>query len=61
MDIDSIDEIDKVFRDNMEKLREYEVSMGNATTEEFTRNKVEIAKTVNEIVARIDYARSNGL
>lgn len=59
--IDRIEDIDQVFRENMEKLREYEVSMGNATTEEFTRNKVEIAKKVDDIVEKIDYARSNGL
>ena len=59
--IEDIEEIDRVFRENMEKLREYEVAMANATTEEFTRNKVEIARKVGEIVERIDYARSNGL
>ena len=41
--------------------REYETSMANTTTEEYTRNKVEIAKIVNEIAERIEYARSNGL
>lgn len=59
--ITDIEEIDRVFRENMEKLREYETSMANTTTEEYTRNKVEIAKTVNEIAERIEYARSNGL
>ena len=59
--IDSIIEIDKIFQDNMEKLREYELSMSNATMEEFTRNKVEIAKTVDAIVEKINYVRSNGL
>ena len=45
----------------MEKLRDYEVSMANTTQEQFVRNKVEIARTVEEIAERISYARSNGL
>ena len=44
-----------------EKLREYEVSMANTTQEQYVRNKVEIARTVEEIAERISYARSNGL
>ena len=59
--IDSIEEIDSIFRENMERLREYELSMANTTNEEFIRNKVEIAKAVDEIAERIRYARSNGL
>lgn len=59
--IDSIEEIDSIFRDNMERLREYELSMANTTSEEFIRNKVEIVKAVDEISERIRYARSNGL
>ena len=59
--IENIEEIDAVFRENMEKLREYELSMANTTNEEFIRNKVEIARTVDEIVQRIIQARSNGM
>ena len=59
--IDRIEDIDQVFRENMEKLREYEVSMANTTQEQYVRNKVEIAKKVEEIAERISYARSNGL
>ena len=59
--IDNIEEIETIFRENMEKLREYELSMANATQEEFVRNKMEIAKIVNEIAERITFARSNGL
>ena len=59
--IDSIEEIDAIFRENMEKLREYELSMANVTPEEFIRNKVEIVKAVDEIAERIRVARSNGL
>ena len=59
--IEDIEEIDRIFRENMEKLREYEISMANTTTEEFVRNKAEIKKAVNEIAEKIEYARSNGL
>ena len=59
--IDKIEDIDQVFRENMEKLREYEVSMANTTQEQYVRNKVEIARKVEEIAERISYARSNGL
>ena len=59
--VDSIEEIDNIFRENMEKLREYEFSMANVTQEEFVRNKVEVAKKVNEIAEKIALARSQGL
>lgn len=59
--IEDIDEIEMIFRENMAKLREFELSMANTTQEEYTRNKVVIAKTVDEIVDRINQARSNGL
>ena len=59
--IDSIEDIESIFRTNMEKLREYELSMANATSEEYVRNKVEVTKTVREIAERINIARSNGL
>ena len=58
--ITDINEIDKVFRENMEALREYELSMANTTQEEFVRNKVEIAKAVDEIVERINAVRYSG-
>ena len=59
--IEDIEEIDCIFRENMEKLRQYELSMATVTQEEFVRNKVEIEKTVDEIAERIRYARSYGL
>ena len=59
--ISNIEEIDTVFRENMGKLREYELSMADVTSEEFARNKVEVEKAVNEIAERITLARSNGL
>ena len=59
--IESIEEIESVFRENMEKLREYEIAMADTTQEEFIRNKVELVKAVNEIAERVYFARSNGL
>lgn len=57
--IENIDEIDRVFKENMEALREFERSMADVTQEEFERNKNEVAKAVNEIVAAIKRAKSN--
>ena len=57
--LESIEEIDRVFRDNMEELKEYELSMADVSQEEFIRNKMEIVKAVDEIVAQIKRARSN--
>ena len=59
--IESIEEIESVFRENMEKLREYEIAMADTTQEEFIRNKVELVKAVNEIAERVFKARSTGL
>ena len=59
--VDSIEEIDRIFRENMEKLREYELSMASVTQEEFVRNKVEVSKKVDEIAEKIALARSQGL
>lgn len=59
--IDDIGEIDRIFRENMETLREYELSMANVTPEQYNRNKVEIVRIVDEIAERIREARSNGL
>lgn len=57
--IQTVEEIDWVFRENMEALREYELSMADVTQEEFIRNKAEVAKAVDDIVAQIKRARSN--
>ena len=59
--ITDIEEIERVFRENMESLREYEVSMADITQERFIRNKADIEHTVDEIAERIYQARSNGL
>ena len=56
---ESIEEIDWTFRENMAALKEYELSMAEVTQEDFIRNKMEIAKAVDEIVAQITRARSN--
>ena len=57
--LQSIEEIDWVFRENMENLRDYEQSMADVTQEEFVRNKAEIARAVEDIVTQITRARSN--
>lgn len=59
--VTDIETIESIFRENMEKLREYELSMANASSEDFIRNKVEVAKRVDEIAERINLARSNGI
>lgn len=51
--IENIEEIDEIFKKNMEVLREYELSMADVTQEEYEQNKVEVARAVNEIVATI--------
>lgn len=57
--IESIEEIDKIFKKNMKIFREYELSMADVTQEEFVRNKARVAKAVDEIVATIKYKRNN--
>lgn len=57
--IDGIDEIDSVFKENMRALREYEYSMADITQEEFIKNKAEVIKAVDEIVATIKRSRNN--
>ena len=59
--ITDIEEIERIFRENMESLREYEVSMADMSQEKFVRNKVEVEKAVDEIAERIYQARSAGL
>lgn len=57
--IESIEEIDRVFHENMAYLRKYEMSMANVTWEDYIRNKMEISESVGKIVAAIKCARSN--
>mgnify|MGYP000987497021 CR=1 FL=1 len=57
--IESIEEIERVFRENMEALKKYEDAVAAMTKESFDRNQAEVCKSVNEIVARIKKARGN--
>ena len=57
--IESIDEIESVFKENMRALREYEISMSNKTADEYENNRAEVAKAVADIVATIKRARNN--
>jgi 2-keto-3-deoxy-L-rhamnonate aldolase RhmA len=57
--IDRVDEIDKVFKENMASLREYELSMINVTKDAFIKNKAEVVKVVEDIVDQIKRTRSN--
>lgn len=56
--IKSIDEIDKIFRENMRGLREYETTVAAMTPEEFQHNQVAIVEAVDKIVANIKKSRS---
>ena len=48
---DSIEEIDRVFQVNMAKLREFELSVSTMTQEDYQRNRADVRRTVNEVVA----------
>ena len=56
--IENTEEIDKIFRENIRTLREYEMSMADVTREEFVKNKIRVAKAVDEIVETIKYAKN---
>lgn len=57
--IERIEEIDRVFKENMKALRAYELSIAEATQEEFEQNRLEVVRRVDEIVATIKRVRSN--
>lgn len=57
--IESIEEIDRVFRENMEALKNYENAVAAMTQDEFERNQADVSKAVDEIVTRIKKARGN--
>lgn len=59
--IDSIEEFDRVFRKNMTALRDFEITLKEATEEDFIRNKEEVAARVNEVVSKIKKANENVL
>lgn len=55
--IDNTEEIDRVFKENMKNLSEFEMSMSDVTIEEFENNKADVAKSVEEIVTKIKQAK----
>lgn len=57
--IENIEEIDMIFRNNMNELREYEMSMADVTQEEFIKNKEDVSRTVAEIVEKINRVKNN--
>ena len=57
--IDTIEEIDRVFKQNMEKLKNYEKSIGKLTDEDFNRNKEWVINTVNGVVSNLKKIRNN--
>ena len=57
--IESVEEIDRVFRENMAALRKYEDAVAAMTKEDFERNQDDVCKAVDEIVSRIRKARGN--
>ena len=48
--LENMKDVDRVFCENIEKLRRYELSMKNVTKQEFIRNKKNIKGLVDEIV-----------
>ena len=55
--IENIADIEKVFSENMKSLRDYESSLSSVTQEDWAKNKAEVAKAVDEIVATIKHSR----
>lgn len=51
--IECIEEIDKVFGENMRSLREYEASLHNISNDDFLRNKQDVSEAVKRIVETI--------
>lgn len=56
--IESIDKIDRVFKENMKNLSDYELTMADVTVERFEKNKEDVVKAVKEIVANIRRSRN---
>lgn len=54
-----IEEIEGVFRENMEALRAYELSMGEMTKQEIARNRFEVVRLVDQIVVTMKNAKNN--
>lgn len=51
--MNDINEIDILFRNNMQILRSYESSILNISVQEFNLNKIEVIEKVNEIVDKL--------
>ena len=59
--IGNIEEIEAVFRENMNQLQEYELSMADKLPEEFALNRMSVKDGVDAIVEQIVAVRNNGL
>lgn len=59
--IGNIEEIESVFRENMNRLQEYELSMADKLPEEFALNRMSVKDGVDAIVEQIVAVRNNGL
>lgn len=57
--IDSIDEIEKVFRENMKALREFEIKVQNMSEQKIMDNKTDVVASVDKIVKKIKRTRNN--
>ena len=51
--IESIEEIDRVFRTNMSELRDFEKYAAEATDEVFSHNRKELIAAVDQVVAKV--------
>ena len=51
--IENMDEIDRIFRENMKVLLDYELSLSLKTDEDFIKNQVAVRKVVDEIVTEM--------
>lgn len=57
--IDSIDEIEKVFRENMQVLREFEIKVQHMSEQEFMDNKADVVASVDKIVKKVKRMKNN--
>lgn len=58
--IDSIEEIDRVFKANMAELRKFEEYAAEATEEIHKRNREELVDAVNQVVAKVREKKYGG-
>ena len=59
--IGNIEEVEIVFRENMNRLQEYELSMVDKLPEEFALNRMSVKDGVDAIVEQIKAVRNNGV